>query len=60
MMLTQGELQDAQHRIGGGIEYLDCLGDADLIAFYEREGFKLFGARISQDGTNYLQYMKFF
>lgn len=61
MMLAQAELTDIQHRIGGGIEYLDCEADAKLISFYEREGFRLFGERISvKDNKRYLQYMKFF
>ena len=61
MELVVNELGDIQHRVGGGIEYLDCEADAKLINFYEGEGFKLFGERISEkDGKRYLQYMKFF
>lgn len=60
MDLTQTELLELQHRAGGGNEYLDCLCDAQLINFYESEGFQLFGERTSRDGKNYLQYMKFF
>ena len=61
MKLTQAELSDARHRIGGGIEYLDCEADAKLIGFYESEGFKLFGERLSvKDNKRYLQYMRFF
>ena len=60
MELTQAELMDSQHRVGGGMEYLDCLGDAQLIDFYEDEGFRLFGERTSKDGKSYLQYMRFF
>ena len=61
MELVVNELGDIQHRAGGGIEYLDCEADAKLINFYESEGFRLFGERISEkDGKRYLQYMKFF
>lgn len=61
MRLANKELCDLQHRAGGGIEYLDCEADAKLINFYEGEGFRLFGERISQkDNKRYLQYMKFF
>jgi hypothetical protein len=61
MQLVNKELYDLQHRVGGGIEYLDCEADAKLINFYEGEGFRLFGERISEkDGKRYLQYMKFF
>lgn len=60
MELVVHELGDIQHRAGGGIEYLDCEADAKLIHFYEEEGFRLFGERISEkDGKRYLQYMKF-
>ena len=55
------ELYDVRHRIGGGIVYLDCEADVNLINFYEKEGFRLFGERISEkDKKRYLQYMKFF
>ena len=61
MALVVNELGDIQRRVGGGIEYLDCEADAKLINFYEQEGFRLFGERISEkDGKRYLQYMKFF
>ncbi len=60
MRLAYNELIEIQHRVGGGIVYLDCEADARLIDFYESEGFKLFGERISlNDGKRYLQYMKF-
>lgn len=39
MELVVNELGDIQHRVGGGIEYLDCEADAKLINFYEGEGF---------------------
>ena len=60
MDLANRELYDLQHRAGGGMVYLDCEPDAKLIHFYEREGFRLFGERISdKDGKRYLQYMRF-
>lgn len=61
MRLANREFMDIQHRAGGGVEYIDCEADAKLINFYEGEGFRLFGERISEkDGKRYLQYMKFF
>ena len=61
MSIVNKELIDLQHRIGGGIVYLDCEANAKLINFYENEGFRLFGERISRhDGKRYLQYMKIF
>ena len=62
MKLASRELCEIQHRIGGGLKYLDCEADAKLINFYQKEqGFQLFGERISEkDGKRYLQYMKFF
>ena len=62
MQLATKELCDIQHRIGGGIKYLDCEADAKLIRFYQDEqNFHLFGERISQkDGKRYLQFLKFF
>lgn len=61
MRFVDRELRELQHRAGGGIVYLDCEPDAKLIRFYEGEGFRLFGERISEkDGKRYLQYMKFF
>lgn len=62
MKIATKEMIEIQHRIGGGLEYLDCEADAKLIQFYETEQhFRLFGERISEkDGKRYLQYMKFF
>ena len=61
MKLANRELIEIQHRSGGGIVYLDCEPNAKLINFYEKEGFRLFGERISKnDKKRYLQYMKFF
>lgn len=61
MQYVYSELTDIQHRMGGGIIYLDCEADASLISFYENENFRLFGERISEkDNKRYLQYMRFF
>ena len=62
MEFVSGELSELQHRIGGGLKYLDCEADAKLIKFYQKEqNFRLYGERISEkDGKRYLQYMKFF
>ena len=61
MRLAVRELCDVQHRIGGGLIYLDCEANAKLIRFYQdQQNFRLFGERISEsDGKRYLQYMKF-
>lgn len=61
MHLCNRELYELQHRLGGGLEYLDCEAHAELIDFYEKkQNFRLFGERISEkDGKRYLQFMKF-
>ena len=60
MRACEKELHELQHRLGGGIVYLDCEAYAGLINFYENKGFRLFGERISEkDNRRYLQYMKF-
>ena len=61
MKICNRELFDIQHRVGGGLEYLDCEADAKLIKFYQdNQNFRLFGERISEkDGKRYLQFMKF-
>jgi hypothetical protein len=53
-------LMDIQHRIGGGVIYLDAEDRVKLRDFYENEAnFKLFGERLSEtDGMKYLQYMR--
>ena len=53
-------LMDIQHRIGGGLVYLDAEDRTKLRAFYEEEAkFKYFGERVSEtDGIRYLQYMR--
>ena len=61
MEYAEDVLDDLQRRVGGGVEYLDCEPHAGLIRFYESEGFRLFGERLSEkDGRKYLQYMRFF
>ena len=53
-------LKDIQHRIGGGVVYLDAEDREHLIDFYEKASYKRFGERISEpDGTKYIQYMRF-
>ncbi|MBP3870425.1 MAG: GNAT family acetyltransferase [Faecalicoccus sp.] len=62
MHLADRELYEIQHRIGGGVKYLDCEDDAKLIIFYHNKHyFNLFGERLShKDNRRYLQLMKFF
>ena len=62
MRIVNCELAEIQHRIGGGVKYLDCEADAKLINFYQKQqGFTLYGERLSEtDGKRYLQYLKFF
>ena len=54
-------LSDIQHRIGGGVVYLDAEDRNELRDFYEnRVNYKLFGERYSDiDSIKYLQYMRF-
>lgn len=53
---------DIQHRIGGGIIYLDCEDDQHLKNFYiDKNHYKVFGERYSNvDGIHYLQMIRFF
>lgn len=62
MQLVDQELFELQHRVGGGLKYLDCEADAHLINFYQKQqNFILYGERISErDGKRYLQFLKFF
>lgn len=55
-------LADIQHRIGGGVVYLDAEDREKLKFFYENEAkYKRFGERVSKaDGMKYLQYMRLF
>ena len=55
-------LKDIQHRIGGGIIYLDCEDKVALRHFYMDENhYKIFGERVSEtDHTRYLQMLRFF
>ena len=55
-------LSDIQHRIGGGVVYLDAEDRPKLTEFYEdKVKYKCFGERYSEaDQVKYLQYMRFF
>ena len=60
MELVDTELKFIQHRIGGGIKYLDCEPIHQLISFYHNCGFKEFSQRKSRkDNKTYLQLFKF-
>ena len=60
MAAVRQKMLAVQNLAGGTIEYLDCEPNAQLIKFYESEGFTLFGERISEkDGKRYLQYLTF-
>lgn len=60
MAAVRQKMLAIQNLAGGTIEYLDCEPNAQLIKFYESEGFTLFGERISEkDGKRYLQYLTF-
>ncbi len=54
-------LSDIQHRIGGGVVYLDAEDRPQLREFYgNKTNYKLFGERYSEtDKTKYLQFMRF-
>lgn len=54
-------LLDIQHRIGGGIIFLDCEDNEKLRKYYEQNRYKIFGERNEQvTGIKYLQMMRFF
>lgn len=60
MMCVRQKLREAQKIVGGKIEYLDCEPNAELINFYESQGYTLFGERTSEkENKRYLQYLKF-
>lgn len=61
MKLADRELYEIQHRIGGGLKFLECEPDKKLIGFYQhQQNFTSFGKRISKkDGKEYVQLMKF-
>lgn len=54
-------LADIQHRIGGGVFYLDAEDRPELKEFYKKKtNYKFFGKRYSEsDKFKYLQYMRF-
>lgn len=63
MNLAMDILEDAQHRIGGGVIYLDCENTDKVLHFYQNDNnrFAKFGERLSKaDGKQYLQLIKFF
>lgn len=55
-------MKDIQHRIGGGVIYLDCEDKQNLKDFYiNKNHYKIFGERYSNaDGIRYLQMIRFF
>ena len=55
-------MADIQHRIGGGIIYLDCEDKQQLKTFYiDKNHYKIFGERHSvSDSIRYLQMLRFF
>ena len=61
MQCAMDILADIQHRIGGGVVYLDAEDKPELKVFYgEKTNYKLFGERYSDiDNIKYLQYMRF-
>lgn len=61
MEFAMDVLKDIQHRIGGGVVYLDAEDKPGLRTFYgEKVNYKLFGERYSEtDNKKYLQYMRF-
>lgn len=54
-------ITDIQHRIGGGIVYLDCEDRQHLKDFYiDKNHYKIFGERYSNsDNIRYLQMIRF-
>lgn len=62
MDLANSVLEDIQHRIGGGIIYLDVEENPFLISFYEKTAnYRCFNERVSQsDGNRYQQMIRFF
>lgn len=60
--LAMDKVQKVQKEVGGRFAYLECEEKEKLIAFYERNHFKLFGRRkldrdeTNIDGTHLLQY----
>lgn len=55
-------MADIQHRIGGGIIYLDCEDKEHLKNFYIIQNhYKIFGERYSHtENVRYLQMIRFF
>lgn len=61
MQCVMDILSDIQHRIGGGLVYLDAEDRPELREFYgNKANYKIFGERFSEsDNVKYLQYMRF-
>ena len=61
MQCVMDILSDIQHRIGGGLVYLDAEDRPELREFYgNKANYKIFGERYSEsDKVKYLQYMRF-
>ena len=60
MSIANDVLLDIQHRIGGGIVYLDSEDVKGLKEFYAGEHFYKFGERYAEEeAERYIQYMRF-
>ena len=60
MSIANDVLLDIQHRIGGGIVYLDSEDVKGLKEFYAGEHFYQFGERYAEEeAERYIQYMRF-
>lgn len=57
MSMTLEILQDIQHRIGGGVVFLECEEREKLLNFYSANGFKPYGKRNSSEGITYHQLL---
>ncbi len=55
-------LREVQQNIGGGIAFLECEDHPKLLDFYQNthNKFHVYGERISDDGTRYIQLMHVF
>ena len=59
MGLASGAIGRALDGIGGRVAYLECEDVPALMAFYEREGFRLVAERTTLSGSVYHVYIKF-
>ena len=56
-------LENVQHKIGGGVVYLECEEKPQLLKFYQNEAnlFRIFGERFTEKAqTKYIQLLKTF